>query len=164
MEQIRNLVGTNTQNVVENQAFSQTRTIPSFTKVNASRNAIQAEAKMNTLGKVRLVCFLLVVTALLFLIIYNFIAMAYLRTNIATIQNSIQTEQTQITDLKSQINALTNNEAILQRVVEAGFSAEIAPNATVALVEVPKSVEKDVQAQTNWFNDLCLFISSIFGG
>lgn len=160
MEQTRNIIGTEMGTKVQrtyNSGFDY-----DFKSINLKK--MTPVAKTNMIGKVRIICFFTIVALLGFLFIYNFIAMNGIRANINALESSIQNEQTAIEQLKSQINSLSNESAIMQRATEAGYSADIAVNDDILIVKVPKVEVMQSQPQTNWFNDFCEFVSSIFGG
>ena len=87
-----------------------------------------------------------------------------LNVNIASLESQIESEQTSIDNLKVQINSLNKENSIMLRVNEAGYSAEYPLNDDILIVDVPKTSSVESTAQTNWFNDFCEFISSVFGG
>ncbi|MGN1227379.1 MAG: hypothetical protein ACI4TX_01920, partial [Christensenellales bacterium] len=99
-----------------------------------------------------------------FLLVYNFIAMSSLSASIASMESSIKSEQAYIEDLKTQLNAISSESAIRERVEDAGYSKDTPISDDILIVDVPKIDIKESVPQTNWFNDFCEFISSIFGG
>ena len=60
-------------------------------------------------------------------------------------------------------NELNNEESIMQRVQEAGFSSNSSVVDTSGY-EVIGSNPVVYESQTNWFDRVCEFISSLFGG
>ncbi len=172
MEQMRNIVGTNVSNeYATNVGYgygyeNRPRTSSIYnnqTSINA-RNANVAKSKTNVLGKVRIICFFSVLSLLMFLFIYNFIAMSNLSASISSLEGTIGSEQAQINDLKAQIKGLSSESSIIERAKDAGFSADAKVNDDILIVDVPKVELKEVSEQTNWFNEFCKFVSSIFGG
>lgn len=170
MEQMRNIVGTQVKNESTTSIGRRFETMPRTSSIYDSKTSIsnkqqsQAKSKMNTLGKIRIICFFSVLSLLLFLFIYNFVAMSSLGASISGLESTIASEQTQINELKSQINSLSGESAIVKRAEDAGFSADAQINDGIMIVEVPKVELKTVQEQTNWFNEFCKFVSSVFGG
>ena len=172
MEQMKNIVNTNVESgYVTNVNYvyghgNRPRTSSIYnnqTNINV-RNASLAKSKTNMLGKIRIICFFSVLSLLMFLFIYNFIAMASLNASIAGLESTIISEQTQINDLKSQIKGRSSESSIIDRAKDAGFSSEAKVNDEILIVDVPKIEINEVQAQTNWFNEFCKFVSSVFGG
>lgn len=164
MEQMKKLVGLNVNNYVGvSEVYTPTQT-PVYRGLGSDSKSTGATIKMNARGKVRIICFFAVLSLLAFLYIYNFIAMSNLRTNIAGMEQSIQNEQSYVNELKMKINQLSSEDSIMERVAEAGFSADVALNENPFMVEVPDVEIKEGVAQTNWFNDFCNFISAIIGG
>lgn len=159
MEQARNVIGTEIDNSVKNLYREESV----LSEVGYSRRSIQV-ARTNVVGKIRIACFFATVALLSFLFIYNFIAMNNLNVNIASLESQIESEQTSIDNLKVQINSLNKENSIMLRVNEAGYSAEYPLNDDILIVDVPKTSSVESTAQSNWFNDFCEFISSVFGG
>ena len=144
MEQMRNIVGTNVGNeYATNVGYgygyeNRPRTSSIYnnqTSINA-RNANVAKSKTNALGKIRIICFFSVLSLLMFLFIYNFIAMSNLSASISSLEGTIGSEQTQINDLKAQIRGLSSESSIIERAKDAGFSADAKVNDDILIVDV----------------------------
>mgnify|MGYP003571463581 CR=1 FL=1 len=127
-----------------------------------SRNT--STVKTNVIGRARIICFFAVVSLLAFLFIYNFIAISNLNLSIANMESSIVAEQDYINNLKAEINSISQDDAIMERVNALGFDGEISTNDNILMVNVDKVTITESVAQSNWFNDFCNFVSSVFGG
>ncbi|MBQ8749169.1 MAG: hypothetical protein IJZ29_01685 [Clostridia bacterium] len=166
MEHMKNVIGTNINTYsTTTEVYNPTHSSTFYnTRQNVAHKSTNKVSRTNTLGKVRIACFFAIVSLLLFLFIYNFVAMANLNANIAGMEKTIATEQAYIDNLKTQINSLSSESAILDRVNSAGYSADNPVSDDILIVNVPKVAVNESKPQTNWFNDLCEYISSLFGG
>ena len=119
--------------------------------------------KTNIVGKTRIVALISIIALMTFLLIYNVFAMASMTASIATTEQQIVVTEQQVNNLQSMLEAVSSEEAIMNRVSEAGYSSEYAVTITPEMIDsfvLPETFE----GQTNWFDQVCEFISSIFGG
>lgn len=179
MEPMRNVNQVQSQTLVEqqmsrfsdynttafNQAMNTSTTTRQFDTVVGSRSRVVSSqvARTNLVGRVRLVALVSIIALLGFLLIYNAIAIGALTASIAMTEAEIVAEQQSVNELKQQLNELNNEESIMKRVEEAGFSSNVSAVDTSGY-EVVKSTPITYESQSNWFDRVCEFISSLFGG
>lgn len=131
-------------------------------KTASTSTSLQVKAKYNTLGVVRMVVLVSIVALLAFLLIYNIFAMSSLQASIATTESIIASEQASVDLLKEQLLLLDSEAVIMEKATEAGY----APGAGTVVTGyvMPETTPITYEEQTNWFDAICKFISSIFGG
>lgn len=179
MEPMRNVNQVQSQTLVEQQmsrfsdynttAFNQAMSTSNATRqldtvVGSRRKVVSSHvARTNLVGRVRLIALVSIIALLGFLLIYNAIAIGALTASIAMTEAEIVAEQQSVNELKQQLNQLNNEESIMQRVEAAGFSSNVSVVDTSGY-EVVESNPIAYESQSNWFDRVCEFISSLFGG
>lgn len=179
MEPMRNVNKVQSQTLVEqqmsrfsdynttafNQAINTSTAVRQLDTVVGSRTRVVSShvAHTNLVGRVRLIALVSIIALLGFLLIYNAFAIGALTASIAITEAEIVAEQQSVNELKQQLNELNNEESIMQRVQEAGFSSNSSVVDTSGY-EVIGSNPVVYESQTNWFDRVCEFISSLFGG
>ena len=107
-----------------------------------------------------------IVTILLaFLAIYNIFVINNLNSNIQLLQGDVAEAQSQLETVRLENLQLTQQE--MEQLIQGTLSGnygDIATNGAIAveLLKVTPQVEPEVE--TNWFDQVCTFVSSIFGG
>lgn len=129
----------------------------------SSKVSSQVNVKYNALGIVRVIALVSIVALLGFLLIYNIFAMSRVSANIAATEALIQSEQASVDLLKERLNALDNEAVLNDKVASAGY-AEGAGTIVTTNTVLPEVSPITYENQTNWFDKVCEFISSIFGG
>ena len=107
-----------------------------------------------------------IVTILLaFLAIYNIFVINNLNSNIQLLHGDVAEAQSQLETVRLENLQLTQQE--MEQLIQGTLSGnygDIATNGAIAveLLKVTPQVEPEVE--TNWFDQVCTFVSSIFGG
>ena len=127
-------------------------------KTNAS-----AVAQNVTFRSVLVLATTVIVAVLLaILCIYNITVINGVGSSISYLQEEVVTYQAELAQAESVYNNLTSTENIQDELAQMGYS-EMASSNIVA-ISVPDKVEvESLQADTNWFDAVCNFISQIFG-
>ncbi len=126
------------------------------------KNAIEHE-NISFRTKLFLATSIAITALLLFLAIYNIFRINQVSSSIDLLQNNITTETTIYESIRNDIANLKDVSNIENELQSMGYS-EIA-NADMTYIELPEASEVTVlTGSTNWFDSVCNFISSIFGG
>ncbi len=108
----------------------------------------------------------IIVTLLLaFLAIYNIFVINNLNSNIQLLQEDVATAQTQYDSVKLQNTQLTEQE--LEQLINStlqGNYGDIVSNGTINVELLQTTPEVEPEIATNWFDQVCTFFSSVFGG
>jgi len=105
---------------------------------------------------------LIVAILLAVLCIYNITVINGMGSSINYLQEEVVSYQADLAHAESVYNNLTNTENIKDELIQMGYG-EMASSNIVA-ISVPEKVEvEDLQAETNWFDAVCNFVSQIFG-
>lgn len=117
---------------------------------------------LNSKMKILLTSFIVIISSLIFAIVWNFVAAAKLNLQLENKSNTVSELQVSIKTLDEEYNILDNIDNLKEKIEEAGFIESNETNTiTISLDEMYK--EKTVsEIPSNWFNDVCNFISSIF--
>ena len=150
-----------------NELYNQFDAI-TFNDVNTStivkENAVVATKSQADFKTVVYLTTAIIVTLLLaFLAIYNIFV-------INGLNSSIQLLQEEVTVAETQLNALNSNELTeeqLKTLIASSLSGnyqDITSNgfADVTMLETTSGTTYEIE--TNWFDELCGFLSSVFGG
>ena len=168
-----------TQSVVEEQVekFDNSYSVKlqelyeEYDKVTLDEDRIKevTQIKVNAVAKkvpfkVALVMTTSVIVALLlaFLCIYNITVINGMTTSIDYLQEEVTQYEYALSDAQALYNNLTSEENIQNELVNMGYGSITSSN--IEAIDVANSVEvQDLQAETNWFDAVCNFISRIFG-
>lgn len=125
---------------------------------------IEQSQKLNFTGRMRIVLtsFIVIVASLMFATIWNFVLTARLNASIAEKEVMANELELSINDLTAEYNLLSD-ETYLKSVAEGlNYSESDSTNTThISLDEMyTEQVVQDVPS--NWFNDVCNFLTSIF--
>ena len=129
-------------------------------------NAVDA---VDVYAKAKVIIYLtttIIVTALLaFLAIYNIFVINGLNSNINLLQEDVETAQQQYDNLRKNFGDLS--EAELRALINEAFNGEygdIESNGSNSIGMLDTNNGSTEQVSTNWFDQLCTFLSNLFGG
>lgn len=129
-------------------------------------NAVDA---VDVYAKAKVIIYLtttIIVTALLaFLAIYNIFVINGLNSNINLLQEDVETAQQQYDNLRKNFGDLS--EAELRALINEAFNGEygdIESNGSNSVGMLDTNNGSAEQVSTNWFDQLCTFLSNLFGG
>ena len=130
--------------------------IDAITKRNAEVVTLSARARLYlTTGFV-------VMALLLFLMIYNFFVINNMATSIDILQDDLTYQNYQVMDKANKLDNLTDEAVIRQQLESMGY-ADVSSENVVTIASNANNYTP-LQGETNWFDALCEFIGSIFGG
>lgn len=132
--------------------------IKEFTQVKA--NAISQKVPFRV--ALAMTTTLVVALLMIFLCVYNIFVINGMSSSINYLQEEVVSCEYDLTKAQGLYDNLTSTDNIKSELSDMGYS-EI-PSSNIVAVSVPDSVEvTDLQGQTNWFDELCNFLSRIFG-
>ena len=131
-------------------------TIDTITRRNAEAVTISSRAKLY------LTAGFLVVALLLFLAVYNIFVINGVSQSIDILQDDLTYQEYQVSEKARKVNELMDDAVIQQQLAEMGF-AEISSDSVIAMNSIVNDYVP-LQGESNWFNEFCEFIGSIFGG
>lgn len=137
--------------------------------VNSTIVKTNAVDTVDVYAKVKVIIYLtttIIVTALLaFLAIYNIFVINGLNNNINLLQEDVETAQLQYDNLRKNFGDLS--EAELRALINEAFNGEygdIESNGSNSVGMLDTNNGSAEQVSTNWFDQLCTFLSNLFGG
>ena len=109
-----------------------------------------------------LAMFVAIVSALMFVSIFNFVNAGRINASLAEKQITIAELQASISDLKSEYNKMTDDGYLMGEASNSGFVESNSSNTTV--LEYGETYAEPVieELPSNWFNDVCDFFSNLF--
>ena len=125
-------------------------------KVNAVKNVIPFRTVL-VMSTSALVALLLV-----FLCIYNISVINGMSSNIQYLQEEVIQYEYELANSQTIYDELTSVENIQTELTDMGYS-DIASSNIVAISVPEKTEVVELQAETNWFDAFCNFLSQIFG-
>ena len=125
-------------------------------KVNAVKNVIPFRTILVMSTSV------LVTLLLAFLCIYNISVINGMSSNIQLLQEEVITYEYELANSQTIYEDLTSVENIQTELTDMGYS-DIASSNIVAISVPEKTEVVELQAETNWFDAFCNFLSQIFG-
>jgi len=112
--------------------------------------------------KIVLSSFVVIVASLLFATVWNFIAIAKLNSTIADKTAMVNELQVSITNLSEEYDLLGDSEHLKDLMENAGYIESNDSNTiTISLDDMYKEHVIE-EIPSNWFNDVCNFITSLF--
>lgn len=143
-----------------NQQDSYSATQESFvTSTPAQKPTFRLKQK----AKVWLVCFSVIIVMLSALCITNAVNISNLNSNIEQTQSSITNVNKNIQNTIKDIGKLTDEQEIKNNASDLGLT-EVEPENNIEIQLNQKNEVEDYQRQTNFFDEICNFIRSLFGG
>lgn len=137
--------------------------------VNSTIVKTNAVDTVDVYAKAKVIIYLtttIIVTALLaFLAIYNIFVINGLNNNINLLQEDVETAQQQYDNLRKNFGDLS--EAELRALINEAFNGEygdIESNGSNSVGMLETNNGSAEQVSTNWFDQLCTFLSNLFGG
>ena len=137
--------------------------------VNSTIVKTNAVDTVDVYAKAKVIIYLtttIIVTALLaFLAIYNIFVINGLNNNINLLQEDVETAQLQYDNLRKNFGDLS--EAELRALINEAFNGEygdIESNDSNSVGMLDTNNGSAEQVSTNWFDQLCTFLSNLFGG
>lgn len=137
--------------------------------VNSTIVKTNAVDTVDVYAKAKVIIYLtttIIVTALLaFLAIYNIFVINGLNNNINLLQEDVETAQQQYDNLRKNFGGLS--EAELRALINEAFNGEygdIESNGSNSVGMLDTNNSSAEQVSTNWFDQLCTFLSNLFGG
>ncbi len=137
--------------------------------VNSTIVKTNAVDTVDVYAKAKVIIYLtttIIVTALLaFLAIYNIFVINGLNSNINLLQEDVETAQQQYDNLRKNFGDLS--EAELRALINEAFNGEygdIESNGSNSVGMLDTNNGSAEQVSTNWFDQLCTFLSNLFGG
>lgn len=137
--------------------------------VNSTIVKTNAVDTVDVYAKAKVIIYLtttIIVTALLaFLAIYNIFVINGLNSNINLLQEDVETAQHQYDNLRKNFGDLS--EAELRALINEAFNGEygdIESNGSNSVGMLDTNNGSAEQVSTNWFDQLCTFLSNLFGG
>ncbi len=118
--------------------------------------------KLNLKGKLVIMVASVVFLCLLFLAIFNACVIGNLKSDIADINSNITTESELLNWINKEYNNVTDENKLLDRVEEAGFS-EIPPENIIEFELIEETAKQAAKTSTNWFDAFCNFMARLFG-
>lgn len=127
-------------------------------EVIVESNPIVLNARM----KLLLTSFIIIVASLVFATVWNFVSINKINSSLAVKSETVSQLQVSINNLTDEYNELGNIDNLKKLIEEAGYIESNSSNTiTISLDDMYKEHIIE-EAPSNWFNDVCNFISSMF--
>ena len=124
--------------------------IDTITKRNAEVVSFSARAKLYlTTG-------IIVVSLLLFLMIYNFFVISNAQNSIDILQDDLTYQEYQVADKARQVDNLTDDAVLKQQLTDMGYAEVSSDNIVVINSSINNYAPLEVES--NWFDKFCEFI------
>ena len=144
-----------------NQQTSEATQQQTTNKVQVKETAV-AKTAVSTKTKVAIVAYIAVVLLAIIGISFCGVAVSGAFKSMAALEGEYATVSGDLAELEALINA-DNYEELAKRAEELGFiDANDAPSHTYELLETRPA--QNFKIETNWFDQLCDWLSGVFGG
>lgn len=150
---------------VQEKFEAPTLNAPMIKKEQPTVNLIKKRARLvfETRMKVVMAVFSMIVACLLFVTVFNFIEANRIQSTFADKQIEINTLKKSISDSKATYTLVSSEDKVFEWADNNGFDYPSDSNTIVVnfeeFYEQPAGPEK---LESNWFNDVCEFLSSLF--
>ena len=122
----------------------------------------KAKVYLQARMKIVIAMFITIVSALLFVSIFNFVNASKINASLAEKQITIEELQASITSLKGEYNKMTDDGYMKQEASNSGFVESTDSNTTVLEYGEIYTQPEIEELPSNWFNDVCDFFSNLF--
>ena len=112
--------------------------------------------------KIMIAMFATIVAALLFVTVFNFVNANRINASIADKQTQIAELESSIMSLKNEYNLLSDDGTVKDLASDAGYVESDDLNTTVLEVGEVYTKPTVEDLPSNWFNDVCDFLSNLF--
>lgn len=122
------------------------------------RQRIELQARM----KIMISMFAVIVAALIFAIVWNFVSVGKMEATFAGKQQEITALQESIMGLRNEYTSLSDDEQIKNKAESEGYVDQTSENTIKLDLEEIYDEHVIADLPSNWFNDVCDFLSGIF--
>ncbi|MBQ9790774.1 MAG: hypothetical protein IJW24_04215 [Clostridia bacterium] len=120
-----------------------------------------AKIKIRARGKIAITVYSIILVALITFAIYNAVAIGALKGEVDAKNQTYISQLADINALQVQYNELGLDETIMNKAGENGF-IQSTENDIVRVSKVEMDQREETEVETNWFEDLCQFLSGLF--
>lgn len=131
-----------------------------LTKTNALVTTKSHEISFKT--KVYLSSAMVVIALMVFLAIFNIFVINGMTDSINLVEGNVVVQEETLNDVINEYNRLNNVSEWESILSENGYDVDKAVQVKLKLLD--SNNEGDVSLSTNWFDNVCDFISNLFGG
>ena len=125
-------------------------------------NVIDQE-KASFRAKLFMVGSIAITALLLFLAVYNIFRINAVNSSISLLESNIATETTIYNSLQNDVDSMNDTSDIMAELGSNGYFE--VTDSDIVYVEVSNTTPvENLKGSTNWFDSVCNFVSSIFGG
>ena len=131
--------------------------------VTLTEENVISQEKVSFRTKLFMTCAIAITRLLIFLAIYNIFRINAISSSIQMLESNIATETTIYNALQNDVDNLNDTSNIMSELGSNGYF-EVS-DSDLIYVEVSNTAPvADPTGSTNWFDAVCNFVSSIFGG
>ena len=131
--------------------------------VTLTEDNVISQEKVSFRTKLFMTCAIAITSLLMFLAIFNIFSINAVSSNIQMLERNIATESIIYNALQSDVDNLNDTTNIMSELGSNGYF-EVS-DSDLIYVEVSNSAPVvEPTGSTNWFDAVCNFVSSIFGG
>ena len=123
-----------------------------------TRQRVNLNARM----KIMIAMFSVIMSALVFVIAWNFISAAKINSNSAEKIQTIASLESSINSLTTTYNVLSDDAEIMRKADELGYEKSDESNTFYVSIDELPSEPTVEPLPSNWFNDVCEFFSKLF--
>ena len=144
----------------EQNAFEEVEDTLTYQKVERDP---KVKLSLNSRTKLAVFTYAFVTLMLGFLLIYNAVSLANMNASINNLNGSISAEQANIERVIKDIGNMTDEDNVLD--IASDLSFREVPLSNIVQVQLyEKQTPPHYEGQTNWFDSICRFLNSVFGG
>ncbi len=123
---------------------------------------VVAKPELSFKTKVYIASASIVVALLIFLAVFNIFVINNMTSSIQLVEGNIVQEEVRLSDIIKDYNKLNNVAKWEEELRENGYDVDAIVSEKLNLI-IPKEVGDD-SFDTNWFDQICDFVSQLFGG
>ena len=130
--------------------------------ISSIKPILKSKPKQKTSSRLKIfvICASLVLMLSAGLLIYNGVQIAITKSQIALVEREIATGQASYSTALKQLKQLTNSNELTERAIDLNMGEN---NQTIKADIIETKLDSPQKEHTNWFNDLCNFLSNLFG-
>ena len=141
------------------EQIEETQTDKKVEYIPKDTNKKRTNAKLSSRVKLFVICASIVILLSASLLIYNGVQIAITKSQIASIEREIATGKISYDSALKQFRKLMETDELTERAIDLNMGEN---NETIKADLIQTRMDSPQTQHTNWFNDLCNFLSNLF--
>ena len=138
--------------------------IPTIARSEEAVSLTKTKQKIYLSTRLKLIatCFAIIMASLVFVSAWNFVYANKIKSQIALNETEISALESRISSLSNEYNLINDDGYMHEQALEAGYEDSSSQNTFYLQADTATETTKTYKLSSNWFNDVCEFLSGLF--